>query len=82
MIKILLRETEIEQEDETVVIQIAALHPEDGSPMCHIPATTKPIWCNNDGLSTEYNHAEGIYWNTWEEAEKQLSGHEIYTDGK
>ena len=80
--KILLRETENEQDDGTMIKRIIALHPEDGSSMCYIPAITDPIWCDNDELSAEHNHAEGIFWNTWEEAEKQLCKHEIYTDGK
>ena len=79
--KILLREVEI---DDDVSgggrTRIVALYPEDGISLCHIPFVSKPIWCANDDLSTEYNHAEGIYWNSWAEAREQLSEHEIITD--
>ena len=77
--KILLRKMEIET-DEGTHVRIVALEPEDGIGMNRIPMILKPIWCANDGLSTDYDHAEGIYWNSWEDAREQLSEHEIVTD--
>ena len=69
--KILLRETDG---------HVWALDPETGEIITRIPAVSKQIWCDNDCLSTEYEHAEGIYWNSWAEAEAQLIEHEIIRD--
>ena len=75
--KILLRVSEF---DERVHSTILALDPESGSPLTRIPAISRTIWCDNDSLSTEYDHPEGIYWNSWTEAEAQLIEHEIVRD--
>jgi len=69
--KILLRETDN---------RVCALDPDSGEALTRIPTERAPVWCDNDNLSTDYDHANGIYWNTWAEAEAQLSEHEIIRD--
>ena len=70
--KILLRESEG---------KILALDPESGESLTRIPAAFGGglIWCQ-DSLNTLHEHPEGIYWKSWDEARKQLMGHEVITD--
>ena len=70
--KILLRESER---------KIRAFDPESGESLTKIPAAFGGglIWCQ-DSLSTLHEHPEGIYWESWDEARKQLMGHEVITD--
>lgn len=70
--KILLRTTEEGK--------VVALHPEDGTALTRIrPA----VWCDNDNLSTAYEHPGGIYWNDIKNAVDNIDGaggHEIVSD--
>lgn len=68
--KILLRENEEGK--------IAALSAEEGDPLTKIAEPT--VWCDNDAVSTSYEHPEGIYWDSWGSARYHLDNHEIVTD--
>jgi hypothetical protein len=52
--------------------RVYALDSETGQNLTRIEACGK-IWCGNDGLSTDYEHPEGIYWYTYAEAKKQIA---------
>ncbi len=74
---ILLREASrtINDEEKTIVV---ALNTDDGMAMTRIENPS--VWCDNDNLNTEFEHADGIYWESWEKAKEQLKNHLIITD--
>lgn len=49
--------------------RVWALYPDDGRNMTRI---IPGIYCDNDVISTEYEHAEGIYWKSFAEAKRQI----------
>ena len=49
--------------------KVWALDPDDGRSLTKI---NPGIYCENDNLSTEYEHAEGIYWESFAEAKRQI----------
>ena len=68
--KILLRETDG---------KVWALHPGTERNLKFIIDPT--TWDDSPGsLGTGYGHPEGIYWDSWVDARRQLSGHTIMTD--
>jgi hypothetical protein len=81
--RILLREDMVRthdpgsaMDDERVVIR--AFDPATGAPLTRIDAP--PVGCSNDTLSTTYEHPEGLWWEHWDEARRQLAQHEIIED--
>ena len=69
--------------------QVLALYPEDGDSMTTIESkngTTNTVYCSNDSLSCEYEHADGVFWNLEDYTLQQIkqmienAGHDWETD--
>lgn len=48
---------------------VDALDPESGESLTRI---VPGVYCDNDNLSTEYEHPEGIFWKSYVEAKRQI----------
>jgi len=81
--RILLREDSMRiyepgnaMDDERIVIR--ALDPATRQCLTRIEAPA--VGCDNDTLSTAYEHPEGLWWRSWAEARRQLIPHDMIED--